>query len=217
MYSLYVLKDPDSLIIKYVGYSNNPKRRLWEHIRDAKKGVKTYKSHWIKSLIDNEKIPIMEIIYNCENHNDILSKEIEVIKELKDSGISLTNLTNGGDGQTGKKLDSTHPFFTCNLGRKMSDESKARLSQSRKGIIFSEEHKEKLSLIKIGTKRSKESIDKQSFTKSCGIKVLYDDEIYIFSKKSEAVKFTGVNSNQIDKLIESNKKSKKGYFFIKLL
>ena len=99
----------------------------------------------------------------------------------------------------------------------MSDESKAKLSQSRKGITFSEEHKEKLSLIKTGTKRSKESVEKQSLTNSCKIKVLYDDEIFIFSKKSEAVRFTGVNSNQIDKLIKNNKKSRKSYFFIKLL
>ena len=64
MYSLYVLKDPNSLDIRYVGYSNNPKRRLWEHIRDAKKGVKTHKSYWIKSLIDNQQSPLIEIIYN---------------------------------------------------------------------------------------------------------------------------------------------------------
>jgi hypothetical protein len=53
-------------------------------------------------------------------------------------------------------------------------------------------------------------------TKSCSIKVLYNDEVFIFSKKSEAVKFTGVNSNQIDKLIEKEEKSKKVTFFIKL-
>ena len=216
MYSLYVLKDPNTLIIRYVGYSNSPKRRLWEHIRDAKKGVKTHKSYWIKSLIDNQQSPLIEILYNCNNHDDILQKEIELIKELKDNGILLTNLTDGGDGQRGKKLDKNHPIINYNLGKKMSDETKMKLSESRKGIVFTDEHKSKLSLKKTGHKRSLDSIEKQSLTKSCKIKVLYNDKVFIFSKKSEAVKFTGVNSNQIDKLIEKEQKSKKGYFFIKL-
>jgi len=216
MYSLYVLKDPNTLIIRYVGYSNSPKRRLWEHIRDAKKGVKTHKSYWIKSLIDNQQSPLIEILYNCDNHDDILHKEIELIKELKDNGILLTNLTDGGDGQRGKKLDRNHPIINYNLGKKMSDETKIKLSESRKGIVFTDEHKNKLSIKKTGYKRSLDSIEKQSLTKSCKIKVLYNDEVFIFSKKSEAVKFTGVNSNQIDKLIEKEEKSKKGYFFIKL-
>mgnify|MGYP000897898734 CR=1 FL=1 len=216
MYSLYVLKDPNSLDIRYVGYSNNPKRRLWEHIRDAKKGVKTHKSYWIKSLIDNQQSPLIEIIYNSNNHDDILYREIELIKELKDTGFLLTNLTDGGDGQRGKKLDKNHPIINYNLGKKMSDETKKKLSESRKGIVFTKEHRNKLSSKKIGSKRSLESIEKQSMTKSCEIKVLYNDKVFIFSKKSEAVKFTGVNSNQIDKLIEKEKKSKKGYFFIKL-
>ncbi len=216
MYSLYVLKDPNTLIIRYVGYSNNPRRRLWEHIRDAKKGIKTHKSFWIKSLLDSKQSPLIEIVYNCEEYDDILIKEIELIKELKDNNVRLTNLTNGGDGQRGNILKRNHPIINYNLGRKMSDETKKKLSESRKGIVFTTEHKNKLSTKKIGHKRSIESIEKQSLTKSCKIKVLYNDEVYIFSKKSEAVKFTGVNSNQIDKLIENEKKSKKGYFFIKL-
>ncbi len=216
MYSLYVLKDPNTLIVRYVGYSKNPKRRLWEHIRDAKKGVKTHKSNWIKSLIDSQQTPLIEVVYNSNDYDDILSKEIELIKELKDNGILLTNLTNGGDGQRGRKLDRNHPIINYNLGKKMSDESKIKLSESRKGIVFSDEHRNKLSIKKIGHKRSLESIEKQSLTKSCKIKVLYNDDVFIFSKKSDAVKFTGVNSKQIDKLIENQKKSKKGYFFIKL-
>ena len=40
MYYLYTLKDPITNLVKYVGYSKRPKRRIWEHLRDAKMGSK---------------------------------------------------------------------------------------------------------------------------------------------------------------------------------
>jgi predicted GIY-YIG superfamily endonuclease len=213
MYHLYTLKDPITNIVRYVGYSKNPKRRLWEHLRDAKKGLKTYKSCWIKSLLDTQKVPIMEIIKVCESHEDILMEEMNLIKNLKEKNIRLTNLTDGGDGRNGVKLPSNHPFLNYNLGKKMSDDSRKKISDSRKGIIFTDEHKEKLSLKKIGVKRSMKSINKQVLTRSIKIEVIIGDEHHIFEKKKDAVKFTGVNANQIDKLIKENKKSKKGYLF----
>lgn len=213
MYHLYTLKDPITNIVKYVGYSKNPKRRLWEHLRDAKKGLKTHKSFWIKSLLDIQQVPIMNIIKVCECHEDILIEEINLIKTLKEKNIQLTNLTNGGDGRNGFKLPVNHPFLNYNLGRKMSEDSRRKLSNSRKGITFTDDHKEKLSLKKIGVKRSIESINKQVLTRSIKIEVIIDDVHYIFDKKKDAVEFTGVNANQIDKLISENKKSKKGYIF----
>lgn len=213
MHYLYTLTDPISNIVRYVGYSRNPKRRFWEHLRDAKSGLKTHKSCWIKSLLDIQQLPIMKIIKVREHHEDILIEEINLIKDLKEKNIQLTNLTNGGDGRNGFKLPDNHPFFICNIGRKMSDDSRKKLSDSRKGIAFSDEHKEKLSLKKIGLKRNIESINKQILTRSIKIEVIIGDEHHIFDKKKDAVKFTGVNANQIDKLIKENKKSKKGYFF----
>lgn len=62
-------------------------------------------------------------------------------------------------------------------------------------------------------KRSLESINRQILTRSIKIEVIIGDEHHIFDKKKDAGKFTGVNSNQIDKLIGENKKSRKGYLF----
>ena len=90
MYYLYTLKDPITNIVKYVGYSKNPKRRLWEHIRDAKRGLKTYKSCWVKSLLDIQQVPIMEIIKDCEYHEDILVEEINLIRNLKEENDEIS-------------------------------------------------------------------------------------------------------------------------------
>jgi len=40
---------------------------------------------------------LIEIVYNCEEYDNILIKEIELIKELKDNNVKLTNLTDVGD------------------------------------------------------------------------------------------------------------------------
>ena len=41
-------------------------------------------------------------------------------------------------------------------------------------------------------------------------------ETIIFNSVIDAVKFTGVNSNQIKKLINENRKSRKGFLFKKI-
>jgi predicted metal-dependent phosphotriesterase family hydrolase len=46
--------------------------------------------------------------------------------------------------------------------------------------------------------------------------VCLNGETIIFNSVIDAVKFTGVNSNQINKLINENRKSRKGFLFRKI-
>jgi predicted GIY-YIG superfamily endonuclease len=71
MYFLYKLIDPITKEVKYIGYTKRPKTRLWEHIRDAKVGIKTYKCDWIRSLI-NEAVKF----------TGVSSKQIKKLIEL---------------------------------------------------------------------------------------------------------------------------------------
>ena len=216
MYYLYTLKDPITLDVRYVGFTKRPKTRIWEHIRDAKKGVKTHKSKWISKLLNESLIPILEIVIEKENRDDIVTEEIKLIKYLRDNNKSLTNHTDGGDGQRGNKLKEGHPIIYWNKGKKMSDESKRRLSESRKGIKFTETHRQNLSKSKIGKNRTEESRLKQSSTLSKSITVITPSgESINFNKVIDAVRFTGVNSNQIKKLLQLNTKTKNGFLFKK--
>lgn len=218
MFYLYTLKDPETSDIRYVGYSKRPKSRLWEHIRDAKKGVKTHKSYWISNLLNKSLKPILDIVLEKESQDEIVKEEILLISKLRSENISLTNQTDGGEGQRGNKLRDDHPMLYWNKGKKMSEESKLKISESRRGIIFTDSHKHKLSTAKIGYERSKESRLKQSETLSDSIIVITPDgELLYFNKTNEAVKFTGVNSAQIKKLIQLNKKSKRGFLFKKII
>ena len=92
-----------------------------------------------------------EIMYECEELNEIFEKEKEFIKFYgrRDLGLgTLVNMSDGGDG---------------NFGRKLSEETKAKISAFHKGRPLSPEH---IAIItannkaRIGYKHSPETIEK---------------------------------------------------------
>ena len=69
------------------------------------------------------------------------------------------NLTDGGDGgYSGIPISDKTRFKMSQVrkGKKHSDEAKKKMSASRKGIIFSEEHKKNISKSKLGVRWKKE-------------------------------------------------------------
>jgi len=83
---LYVLKDPFTKKIRYVGATKNPKQRFYQHIKDAKKikkTKKTKKQKWILSLLEKGLEPLIDIIKKIEE--DVNAREEEenlVIKHI---------------------------------------------------------------------------------------------------------------------------------------
>jgi len=66
---IYVLKDPRSGGVCYVGSSVNPKARVEEHIWEAKNrtsGVRSLKAEWINDLLKNSLRPQIEVIEMTE-------------------------------------------------------------------------------------------------------------------------------------------------------
>jgi len=95
---IYGLLDPDTKLVRYIGKSNNPNKRLYNHIFNCRKSP-THKNNWIKSLLDNNKKPLIEII------DEVLIEEWQIweifyIDKYKKDGFDLTNLSNGGSGPT---------------------------------------------------------------------------------------------------------------------
>ena len=58
---IYILKDPISNLIRYVGKSNNPKDRLKNHVNLSKKD-QSHKRNWILKLKKKGLKPVMEVI-----------------------------------------------------------------------------------------------------------------------------------------------------------
>lgn len=91
---IYALKEKGTETIRYVGKSNDPYKRLYQHIKNYEK-LKGRKSKWINSVIKNGK-EIEIIILDKVDISDWQEREIYWIKYYESD--KLTNAANGGIG-----------------------------------------------------------------------------------------------------------------------
>ena len=106
----------------YIGQTTrNPRRRRHEHISAAKRDVGSMFHRAIKKYgIDNFLYKELAIVHSEDKHylcNMLDQLEKEYIKQYKESGIQLYNLTEGGDSyydNTGKHLSEERKQ---NIGR----------------------------------------------------------------------------------------------------
>lgn len=171
---IYELLDPRSKEIRYVGKTNNPKHRYSQHLYCSKYRKRT--SHcvsWIKSLLEIGLEPILEIKEEFNNECECFRREIELISKYRNDGVKLTNLTNGGEGQSGrivsietrKKISDTKKLIpNPYLGKKRPKYIGEKISASSRGRKLTEEHKNKLSTAKIGNKLSENTKAKMSLS-----------------------------------------------------
>jgi hypothetical protein len=96
---IYTLEFPEGNI-RYIGKSNNPEKRLREHLKDSseenvnRNGI-SHKKSWIINLSKQELEPIVNIIDEI-NIEDWKWCEQYWIAQFKSWGFNLTNLTIGG-------------------------------------------------------------------------------------------------------------------------
>ena len=88
---IYVLIDPDSQKIRYVGYTSNSKRRLVEHLLPSKLKAKTHKNDWIKSLLKIGLKPELICLQEYETAEELPKAEESWYKLLISRGEDLTN------------------------------------------------------------------------------------------------------------------------------
>ncbi len=127
---LYQFEDNNGVPF-YFGITNNFKRRKCEHLVVLKKG-KNGKS-WpvynkIRKLMREESYELkMVIIKDGLSYDEANQLEIQYIKEYKEKGIKLYNLTAGGEGTLNHK-----PVFT--------EEWRKKLSEAKSGDKFTKEN-----------------------------------------------------------------------------
>lgn len=86
--------------------------------------------------------------------SEALELEKLLIAEMRQRGIEICNMTDGGDGISGYR-------FSDEARKAMSDRMKQQ-TPIMLGKEFSEEHRQKLRMAKLGKKQSKEHIDASS-------------------------------------------------------
>jgi hypothetical protein len=96
---IYTLTDPTTGLVRYVGKTVNPKRRLHEHMSHAKNTTSSnynlHSANWIRLLIKENKRPILNII-DIAGKNCWECKEQYWIKWYRDKNHDLTNIEDGG-------------------------------------------------------------------------------------------------------------------------
>ncbi len=179
---IYTLNCPITGTPKYVGQTfNSVKKRYSSHINVFNK---TKKSSWIKSLLNRNLQPTIDII-DCVKKDDLNFWEMHYISLYNSWGFNLKNSTFGGDGKTtitdqyrknlseshkGKKLTQEQKNKISlrlkgnkhRLGCKLSDEHKKRISEAAKIIV----HKKGSESSLFGIKRTQDVINKIKETKS---------------------------------------------------
>lgn len=96
--NIYVLIDPETNKIRYVGKANNIKQRYKAHLNKARKH-QIHKKNWIESLKKKGLRPILEII-DVVPINEWIFWETYWISQFRTWGFNLINYTNGGEGST---------------------------------------------------------------------------------------------------------------------
>ena len=90
---IYGLKDPRTNEIRYVGKTNNPRRRLEFHL--AMKDVNRHKVNWLEDLKRDGAKPVMVILEQTDDKN-WGKREKYWIATGRASGWPLTNIADGG-------------------------------------------------------------------------------------------------------------------------
>jgi group I intron endonuclease len=130
----------------YVGKANDVKRRWEKHRAAAREGsdgllYRAMRKHGVENFQ-------IRVIDEADDESYVLNTlEPMWISRLRDEGVELYNLTNGGDGIPGL----VH-----------SEETKRKMSESQRGKKISDEQKLKLREVNLGKTHSKETRRKLS-------------------------------------------------------
>ena len=155
---VYIHKKPDGTPF-YVGKGTD-KRAYNFYLRND----------WHKNIVAKHgKDNIIIEVINCVNESQAFDLERIYIKQLREQGYQLTNMTDGGDGTSGysHKADARAKIGNSHRGKITSDYARKISSKThkgntyRKGATHTEEAKEKNRQAHLGIKQSKETIEKR--------------------------------------------------------
>ncbi len=99
----YLLQDPFTLDIRYVGKALNPQHRYWQHCRLYEHESRTRKYRWIKRLMAQGAKPILTGLVKWPNNTAACVEGKRLIAYFRSIGVNITNHTDGGEGALGFK------------------------------------------------------------------------------------------------------------------
>lgn len=202
---IYELLDPETLKVRYVGQTNNIKKRYNSHIHSYKR-EKTPKANWIKKLKKKNKLPILRIVAVTNKTWADSSEELCISNINKEDKLNV------------------RPGGNTSRGLKHSKKTKEKMSKSAKGKIRSKEHCENLSKSLKGKKPSKQCVEAHKEwrkknknrlpSNSCKIKCINNGKIY--ESMGRAARDLKLEISKISLVCNGHRKSTGGYSFVKI-
>lgn len=123
MVYIYGLKCPVAGVVRYVGKSINPQKRLIAHLTGARTGAyKHHTSAWLRKVIAEGLLPELVILEEIQPGKDWRAVEREWIQRAQSAGWPITNSTAGGEG-----LDYIDPEAKARYLKNLSAALKARM------------------------------------------------------------------------------------------
>lgn len=137
MWFIYVLRDPNTFAVRYVGFTHNCKKRLCRHMSDARHGSPYPVHRWIRSLTRRGDKPEMLVIETgCGDGDEAERKWVIYYRERCPN---LLNIRDGGIPNA-------------------SLVARLKTSETLRGRIFTQEHRRKISEAKTGVARNDRDI-----------------------------------------------------------
>jgi hypothetical protein len=155
-------------------------------------------NYW-NNIVAKHGKPVVKIIAEWIIEAEALAHEIELIKQYRIQGIELCNLTDGGDGTS---------------GRKHSEEFKARISALHKGnkwrlgLPTSTKQKSIASIVSKGNRHAAGNTNNRTWI-WIGTNILTGEVVKYIGEKE--MKSAGLQHANIIKCLNGERKSHKGY------
>jgi hypothetical protein len=156
--SIYALKHPLDLGVRYIGKTDRPIHRLRCHLARASAGG-THKDNWVNNLKAQGLSPVMEILAEIKTE-DWQDAERAFIVAFHLAGFDLTNTTDGGRGGLTMSPEIKAKIGDAHRGKVLSVEQKDKISRALRGKKLSIQHKKNISAGLVGRKISEETRNK---------------------------------------------------------
>jgi hypothetical protein len=134
---IYILIDPRTDEIRYVGKSIRPHQRLQNHLNEPP--TNCHRSHWFEQLKREGLRPILDVIASVSGEWPWQEVERYWIARLRAAGANLVNNTDGGDGVEGLPPETREKMREVWLGRKHRPETLLKMGAASRGRKHSAE------------------------------------------------------------------------------
>lgn len=153
MNTIYGLVDPRTGMLRYVGVTRQTvKRRLTDHIKRSRNGEATYRSNWIRSVLDEGLEPQTIVLEVTEDRD----REIIWIAFFRSRGCELTNSTDGGEGVINLPEEIREQIRRKVTGFKHSAEAREKIREASKRMWQNPEIKKHIISVNTGKKRNED-------------------------------------------------------------